>query len=266
MKLRFSLIFCGAALAALLPMTVPAADAPKTSPLDGLWRWNFTNADSGVIQPTLRVKTEDDGKITGISRFRSGTSTPVTNLTFQGDQLSFEVVRERNGEKTVTRYHGTFKGDKITGQVVASTAGAEQSRDWNAFRFSDIEGVWKWRLLGATNAPGARGGAGGRRGGAGAGNRGAGGGGGGEMVLTLKREEGDKITGKLNIGPSAQEIHEARYLDGNLSFETERTRSDGELSTNYYWGKFSKDAITGKFTTDAGGVLRTNDWRAARAD
>ena len=264
MKLRFSQIICGAALAALLPMTLLAADATKSSPLDGLWRWNFTNADAGVVQPTLRVKTEDDGTITGVSRFRSGTSTNVSNLKLQGDQVSFEVVRERNGEKTVTRYHGTFKGDKITGQVVATTAGAEQSRDWNAFRFSDIEGVWKWRMAGfggGTNAPGGRGAAGPRRGGAGGGGRG-----GGEITLTIKREEGDKISGKINLGFSDQDVHEAHYSDGNVSFQTERTRSDGEQSTNYYWGKFSKDAITGKFTTDAGGVLRTNDWRAARAD
>ena len=252
MKLPFTRIFFGAALVALLPGITLAADAAKTSPLDGTWRWNFTNADSGVIQPTLKVKTEDDGTLTALSRFRSGTSTPVTNFIVSGDQVSFEVVRQRNDETTVTRYHGTFKGDNITGQMVASTAGEEVSRDWNAFRFSDIEGVWKWRM-GGTNAPG------GRRGGFG----------GGEVTLTLKREEGDNISGKIRLGlpgQGEQEIHQAHYQNGNVSFETERTRTDGELSTNYYWGKFSKDAITGKFTTDSGGVHRTNEWRAARVE
>ena len=262
MKLPFTRIFFGAALVALLPGITLAADAAKTSPLDGTWRWNFTNADSGVIQPTLKVKTEDDGTLTALSRFRSGSSTAVTNLTLQGDQVSFEVVRQRNGEATVTRYHGTFKGDKIAGQMVARTAGEEVSRDWSAFRISDIEGTWKWRM-GGTNAPGGRGGAGG----AGGGRRG--GFGGGEITLTIKREEGDNISGKISLGipgQREQEIHQAHYQNGNVSFETERTRTDGELSTNYYWGKFSKDAITGKFTTDSGGVHRTNEWRAARAE
>ena len=261
-----------ALLAVLLFAVSPAPAAAPASPLDGTWRWNFTNADGVIIQPTLKVKTEDDGNLSGLSRFRSGSSLPVTNFTFEGDQVGFEVARTRNGETTVTRYRGTFKGDKITGRMVASTAGEELSHDWSAFRFSDIEGVWKWRGGGfgggGTNAPG--GGRGGRRGGGAPGGGAPGAGrGGGEITLTIKREEGDHLSGKLSLGQpgqAEQEIHEARYHDGNVSFETERTRSDGELSTNYYWGKFSKDAITGKFTTDAGGVHRTNDWRAARAE
>ena len=264
MRLRFIRSLCGAALLALLPRVGLAADAVASSPLDGTWRWNFTNADGGIIQPTLKVKTTDDGKLTGIARFRSGTSMNVMNFTLAGDQVSFEVVRARNGETIVTHYRGTLQGDKITGRMVANWPGQEESRDWNAFRYGDLEGVWKWRLGGGTNAPGGRGGAPGgvRRGGPPGGAPG----GGGEITLTIKREEGENISGKINLGAAEQEIHEPTFHESNLYFETSRTRTDGELSTNYYWGKFSKDTITGKFTTDAGGVHRTNDWRAARAE
>ena len=222
MKLRFIQTLCTTALLALLPGAV-AADAAPPSPLEGTWRWNFTNADSGVIQPTLKVKTEDDGKLSGVSRFRSGTSTAVTNFTFTGDQVSFEVARKRNGETIVTRYSGTFKGDKITGQMVANTGGEQWSHEWNAFRFSDIEGVWKWRIGGGTNAPGGRGGGpgGGRRGGLGGGTRGGGApGGGGEITLTLKREEGDNLSGKINLGAgpgqAEQEIHETTNFPSRI--------------------------------------------------
>jgi len=263
----FAQTVLGFALALGLPGAALAAEnAAKASPLDGTWRWNFTNADGGVIQPTLRVKTEEDGKLTGISRFRSGTSLPVTNFTLNGDKVSFEVARSRNGETTVTRYNGTFKGDKINGKMVASTAGEEVSYDWHAFRFSDVEGIWKWRPGGGTNAAGGRGFTGGRRGGGFPAFRGGGGGGGGEITLTIKREEGENISGKINLGGGEQEILEPTYKDNELKFETSRTRSDGELSTNYYWGKFSRDMIVGKYTTDAGGVHRTNDFRALRAD
>ena len=45
-----------------------------------------------------------------------------------------------------------------------------------------------------------------------------------------------------------------------------RQRSTGEQSTNWYWGKFSGDTITGQYTTDFSGEIRTNDWRALRGD
>lgn len=264
MKLHFIRTVLVLAVLALMPIANHAADAKPRSPLDGTWRWDFVMPDSGAVRPTLNVKTEDSGKITGIARFRSGSRTPVTNLKFKDNQVSFEVVRERDGEKTVTKYSGVLQGDKITGQVVSKWTGEEQSYDWVASRFADIEGVWKWRFSFGTNAPGGQGAGqgGGRRGGGGGGR----GGGAGEITLTLKREEGEKISGKLNVGRGDQDIKHGLVQGAEVSFQTERERSTGEQSTNWYWGKFSGDTITGKYTTDFGGEIRTNDWRALRGD
>lgn len=239
------------ALLFALPFALLAADAKPRPPLDGTWRWDFVMPDSGVVRPTLNVKTEDNGKITGIARFRSGSRTPVTNFKFADNQVSFEVVRERDGEKTVTKYNGMLQGDKIIGKVVSKWTGEEQSYDWIASRFADIEGVWKWRFSFGTNAPG----------GQGEGRRGR-----GEVTLTLKREEGEKISGKLNGRRWDQDIKHGLVQGAEVTFQTERERSNGEHSTNWYWGRFSGDAITGKYTTDFGGEIRTNDWRAARGD
>lgn len=249
------------ALMALLPVAVQAADAKPRPPLDGTWRWDFVMPDSGVIKPTLRVKTEDSGKLTGTARFRSGSSTPVTNFKFKDNQVSFEVARERDGEKIITHYSGALQGDKIVGKIVSKWTGEEQSYDWVATRFADIEGVWKWRFSFGTNAPGGEGA------GQGGGRRGGGrGGGAGEVTLTLKREEGEKLSGKLNVGRGDQEIKHGLVQGSDVSFQTERQRSTGEQSTNWYWGKFSGDTITGKYTTDFSGEIRTNDWRALRGD
>ena len=258
MKLHFTrTVFVLAALA-LAPMASRAAEAKPRPPLDGTWRWDFAMPDSGVAKPTLRVKTEDDGKLTGTARFRSGSSTPVKNLKLVDEQVSFDVERERDGEKIVTQYRGTLRGDQITGKIISKWTGAEQSYDWTASRFADIEGIWKWRLSFGTNAPG--GGPGARRPGGG-GPRG-----GGEATLTLKREEGDRLSGKLNAGRTDQEIKHAHYKDGDVTFQTERERSTGEQSTNWYWGKFNGEAIVGKYTTDFSGEIRTNEWRALRGD
>lgn len=263
MKLHFTRTVLVLAALALTPLAGRAADSKPRPPLDGTWRWDFAMPDSGVARPTLRVKTETDGRLTGSARFRSGSSTPVKNFKLAGDQVSFEVERERDGEKFVTQYRGTLHGDKITGKITTRWTGDEQSYDWLAVRFSDVEGVWKWRPSFGTNAPG---------GGQGGGRRGGGGGGGGrggafgEMSLTLKREEGDILSGKVNVAGRDQVIKNGLIKDGEVSFQTERERSTGEMSTNWYWGKLSGDNLTGKYTTDLGGDRRTNDWRAARGD
>jgi hypothetical protein len=235
-----------------------AADATKPRPpLDGTWRWDFVMPDSSIARPTLRVKTENDGKLTGTARFRSGSSTSVKNFKLAGDQVSFDVERERDDEKFVTHYRGTLQGDKITGNITTKWTGDEQSYDWLAVRFADIEGVWKWRPSFGTNAPG---GGQGRRG------QGGGRGGFGEMSLTLKREEGEKISGKVSVAGRDQDIKHGLIKDGEITFQTERQRSTGEMSTNWYWGRLNGDNILGKYTTDLSGERRTNEWRAARGD
>jgi len=261
MKTQFIKIFTLASLALLAaPFVFAADDATAKSPLDGTWHWEFTMPDTGKVKPALRVKTED-GVLTGSTRFRAGTSTPVTNLTLNGDQVSFDVVRERDDEKTVTHYSGTLKGDKIQGKMVSNWAGEEKTYDWDAVRYTDIEGTWKWRF-GFGGRPG--GGGGGPAGGGGGGGRF---GGGGDITLTIKREQGDRISGKLSMPrlPDS-EIKHAHFNNGEVRFTIERER-DGEIvSTNFYRGKFSADSIDGYYTSDFGGRVRTNEWRAARAD
>lgn len=254
--MHFSRLALAAALLASLALR--AAD----SPMNGTWRWHFTMPDGGTITPTLRVKTEEDGKMVGTARFRSGSSTEVDNFKLQGNQVSFEVKRDRDGEEFVTRYAGTLNENQITGRITSKWAGQEQSYDWVATRFHDIEGRWRWRPSFSTNAN-ARGGQENQ----GGGRRGQGGGRGfGETTLTITREEGDKIAGKLNFGRGEQSIKHGKVEGKEVSFQTERERSNGDKSTNYYWGTFSAEFILGKYTTDFSGEVRTNDWRATRAD
>jgi hypothetical protein len=232
---------------------------PAISPVQGMWRWSFTNADGVITSPTLRVDTEDDGSLSGTTRFRTGSSAPVTNLTFVDGKLSFQVVRIREGEPFVTRYTGELVRKKIAGKIVVGPPGEEQVLDWNAAQVNDIDGVWRWRLgtvvRGRANPIDGSGGSGtARRNG------------GPEIRLTLKRGSGDKLSGKLKFDRTEQELLHGRYVDDELKFETTRVRSDGGTGTNRYWGTFVQDAIIGRFTSDFGGVLRTNSWRAGRVE
>lgn len=89
-------------------------------------------------QNTL-VLAMKDGKLTGklTSPGRGGgepTTTEITNASVKDDTVSFEVAREFNGNKVVSKYSGKVTADAITGKVLAPGRGGGEptERDWVA--------------------------------------------------------------------------------------------------------------------------------------
>jgi hypothetical protein len=226
---------------ALLAFAVPEALAqePKTAfSLEGTWKWTFTMPDGAQVTPRLDLKQEA-GLLTGTTRFRPGTETPITNLTVNGSEISFQVVRGRDGSTVATRYSGLWSGDTIKGKIVSNWTGAEQSYDWEARRVTDANGTWKWSA-----------GIAGRR---------------IESRLTLK-QEGDKLSGKISSARGGDtDIKKGKFKKGEVSFEVERER-DGEKLVSRYYGKLSGNKIDGKMELNFSGEPRTNKWEAVRVD
>jgi hypothetical protein len=218
--------------------TVLGADSSAAPSVEGIWKWTFTMPDGSQITPKLKLKREDD-KLTGTSSFRAGSETPITNLVVQGDELSFQVVRERDGRPVITRYSGVLSGDTIQGKMFSNWSGEEQSFDWKASRVVGAEGTWKW----------------------------SGGFGGFRSQSTLKlKQDGQKVSGKYTGGRGGDvDIKNGKFKDGEISFEVERDR-DGEKSVSRYHGKLYGDKIVGKMELNFFGQPRTNDWEAIRAD
>ena len=80
-----------------------------------------------------------DGKLTGSLTMpgRGGgepTKIEITNAAMKDDTVSFEIEREFNGNKMVSKYSGKVTADAITGTVLApGRGGAEPTpRDWVA--------------------------------------------------------------------------------------------------------------------------------------
>jgi hypothetical protein len=218
-----------------------AQDAVTNSPLEGIWKWTFTMPDGSQVLPRLELKLED-GELTGSTRIRAGTEAPITNLVVQGNEVSFQVRRERDGREVVTRYAGTLSSNTIKGTMASNWNGEEQTYPWEARRLAGAAGVWKWSV--------AFGGGGGFR---------------ADSTLTLK-QEGEKLVGKLSAGRAGDsEIKKGKFKSGHISFETERER-EGETFTNRYYGKLSGDKIQGHMELNFFGQPRTNKWEALRVD
>lgn len=108
--------------------TANAADDPS-----GLWKYTVTFGDQSR-EVTLTLKLEGD-KLTGSMPGRDNTETAIEEGTFKDGTVSFQVTRERGGQKRVSKYNGKLEGDTIKGTIESpGRDGKTNSREWTATR------------------------------------------------------------------------------------------------------------------------------------
>jgi hypothetical protein len=96
----------------------------------GTWKWTST-FNNQSRDSTLKLKQEGD-KLTGVYvGGQNNTETPIEDATIKDDTVSFKVTRERDGQKTTTKYSGKISGDTITGK---SERDGQDAREWVAKR------------------------------------------------------------------------------------------------------------------------------------
>ncbi len=205
----------------------------------GTWKWTVEFGGQSR-EVTLKLKLEGD-KLTGALVGREGRETPIQDAKFKDREISFKVVREREGRKMTSTYSGKVGRNAIKGKIEFERDGQTQSRDWQAKRAAaavNPTGTWKWTVeFGGQSR---------------------------EMTLKLKLD-GDKLTGAM-VGRDGQEtpIQDAKCADGEVSFKVVRER-EGQKFTLKYAGKVSGDAITGKTEFEREGQAQSREWQAKRA-
>jgi hypothetical protein len=103
----------------------------------GTWKWSV-NFGGQTREQTLKLKLDGD-KLTGAVLVRNNQETAIEDATFKDGEISFKVTRERNGQKTTTKYTGKLTGDTIKGKIEGGGRGGQggQARDWEAKRATD---------------------------------------------------------------------------------------------------------------------------------
>lgn len=101
---------------------------------EGNWRWEigFGNFRS---ENTARLKIEGQ-KLTGKVKSRD-RETDIKDGKFKSGELSFTVVRERDGNEIVSYYRGKLDGDTIEGTVETEFGGNPRTNAWVATRTGD---------------------------------------------------------------------------------------------------------------------------------
>jgi hypothetical protein len=136
LKQQLSLVTC--ALLGLAAVATARAEDKKVDP-SGTWSWSTPGRDGGEARKsTLKLKAEGE-KVTGSisSPGRQGgeaRETPIENAKIKGEDLTFDVTREFNGNKVTMKYSGKIAGDTIKGKVETERDGNTRSRDWEAKR------------------------------------------------------------------------------------------------------------------------------------
>lgn len=127
-SLAFTLLLALGAVADL-----NAADAT------GTWTWSTPGRDGGEARKsTLKLKAEGE-KLTGTlsSPGRQGGEAreiAIADGKVKGDEISFSVTRENNGNKITIKYSGKVSADAIKGKIEMEREGNTRSRDWEAKR------------------------------------------------------------------------------------------------------------------------------------
>jgi len=86
-------------------MMVCAADA------SGVWKAEYTTPDGTARQSTFHFKA-DGGKLTGKVVSQMGEAE-IKDGTVKGDDVTFSVVRNFNGEEFTLKYEGKVTGDEM---------------------------------------------------------------------------------------------------------------------------------------------------------
>lgn len=127
-----------AGLAFMFSIAASAAD------VNGTWTWTTPGRQGGPDRKnTLTLKVEGE-KVTGklSAPGRQGATTEINiedgklkKGDEKGDEISFKVTREFQGNKRVSKYSGKVAGDVIKGKFeFEGQDGQAQSREWEAKR------------------------------------------------------------------------------------------------------------------------------------
>jgi hypothetical protein len=114
----------------LLSAGLAAQAQDKKADPTGTWKWTATGQGGQTRETTLKLKLEGE-KLTGTISGR-GDDTAISEATLKGDEISFQVTREVNGNKVTAKYNGKLSGNSIKGKIETERNGQARSRDWEA--------------------------------------------------------------------------------------------------------------------------------------
>src|SRR5262245_22916157 len=104
----------------------------KGAAANGNWNTALILGDGNRIEGMLKLKQDGD-KLTWAT-IRNENETPIQDGKIAGDEVSFTVIRDRDGRKVTAKYKGKITGDTVKGKVESDWSGDWQTLDWEGTR------------------------------------------------------------------------------------------------------------------------------------
>lgn len=203
---------------------------------NGTWTWKRQGRNGGAeITSTLKLKADGE-KLTGKMSGRNNTENEISNGKVKGNEISFDLTREFNGNSFTMKYAAKIEGDALKGQWTVTRDGQERSREWAATRAASLAGDWKYSIT-RSNGDSM------------------------DLIMSLK-VEGEKVDGVVKVNEFEMPV-EGTYKDGVFAYKMERDR-DGTTWTSTFKGKVSGDKLSGKSTSNWNGEERVREINATR--
>jgi hypothetical protein len=240
-----------AGFAVLCLYTFAAAADEKIDPT-GAWNLKANRPGRPAQESVLRIEKNGD-KLTGAITDSQGRTGAIKDVELKGNDISFRVEFEREGQKFNFAYKGKLTGDAMKGSVAGKIFGRDMTFDFDANRVKEkgtLAGSWHLSMAFAGGRGGGGGGGGGRRSQSGQPGRGAGaqgdrprraGGGGGrgagalsrQIMLSLKDDNG-KISGDfVGFTGKPTPIQDVKLKDGELSFKVPQEMGPNKVTITF---------------------------------
>ena len=108
-------------------------EAHRSVGATGTWKWSTSFGGGPRLESRLTLKQEAE-KLTGKLTSARGTDSDIKKGKIKKGDVYFEVERERDGEKLVSRYYGKLSGNKIHGKMEVNFSGEPRTNTWEAVR------------------------------------------------------------------------------------------------------------------------------------
>ena len=232
--------------AAIKPVQVdlfPGLDANANVDPSGVWTWERRGRTR--TQTSLTLKKSDE-KWTGSYETARGEQQPnsqdISDVTLEGNKITFAVERRFNDRAFVTTYQGVVHADKIVGWSMTEFNGTQRDRTWTAMRkrsarrlrrqmgSDDQRREWKYHHIAVDSAR--------------------------ETPTSWKAPTTASFFGEAK----AENI---RWEDGSLKFDVTFSR-DGNDFTFTYSGKLDDGELTGSIASEFQGQKRETPFTAKR--
>ena len=121
----------------VLTILLAASLALLAADVSGKWTYEQPGRGGNPGRPVTITLKQDGAKLTGeVPGMRGGDPTPITDGKVDGNNVSFTVKREFNGNTMVQKFEGTLDGDSLKLKITRDTQNGPQTNEVVAKRGS----------------------------------------------------------------------------------------------------------------------------------